>query len=505
MMKLLRNTASGLLIMLSMLVAAGCGSSGGGGSGGGVGKLAGGIGGTGVTSGTVSGFGSIFVNGIEFQTDGASRTVDDVTDVSNGRDDDKVLGIGMVVTIFGSVNDDGVTGTADSIVYDNEIEGPVAAAPVEDRDGLTKSFDIFSVTVIVDRNVTVFVSTGFNSLAQNDVLEISGYYDVSGRLFATRVEKEGVLDLGTSEVEIRGVVDGFNGIDSFVLAGMTVTFDGTTEFEDLPGTVMNGQYVEVEGTLDTATSITATRIELEDEDFGEDVDRISIEGIVTDFQGISSFKVAGQLVNAASASFEPASLAVTIADGDRVEVEGSITNGRLDAKEVEQRGGDVRMSAVVVSKNNVAGTVRLQFVPGQPASTVMTNSQTQFEDERDEEEPFGVNGINTGDFLNIEGFVDGSGNVIASQIERDEAGNIVLRGSVDVPPTGGTTDAGIISILGVEIVTGDVTDFEDASDEDMEGTDFFLQIRDGDLVEYTDYNEEGHSADGIANEVEIEG
>ena len=83
--------------------------------------------------------------------------------------------------------------------------------------------------------------------------------------------------------------------------------------------------------------------------------------------------------------------------------------------------------------------------------------------------------------------------------------NIVLRGSVDVPPTGGSTAAGIISILGVEIVTGGVTDFEDASDEDMEGADFFLQVRDGDLVEYTDYNEEGQSADGIANEVEFEG
>ena len=504
MMKLLRSTASGLLIILFMLVAAGCGNSGGGGGGGGAG-LAGGIGGTGVTMGTVSGFGSVFVNGIEFQTDGASRTDDDLTDVSNGRDDDRVLGIGMVVTIIGRVDDDGVTGTADSIEYDNEIEGPVAAAPVEDRDGITKTFDIFNVTVMVDRNVTVFVATSYDSLAQNDVLEVSGYFDVYGRLFATRVEKEGVLDLGTSEVEIRGVVNGFNGIDTFVLAGMTVTFDGTTEFEDLPGTVTNGQFVEVEGILDAATSITATRIELEDEDFGVDVDRISIEGIVTDFQGVSNFKVAGQRVNAASASFEPASLAVTIADGDRVEVEGSIINGRLDATEVEQRGGDVRMSAVVVSKNNTAGTVTLQFVLGQPAITVMTNSQTQIEDVRDEEESFGVNGIKAGDFLNVEGFVDGNGNVIASQVERDEMDDIVLRGGVNVPPTGGTTAAGIISILGVEIATSGVTDFEDASDEDIEGTDFFLQVRDGDLVEYTDYNEEGQPADGIANEVEFEG
>ena len=498
MMKPLPRVASGLLVVLSMLVATGCGSGGGGGGG-----LAGGIGGTGVTSGTVSGFGSVFVNGIEFETDGASRTVNDVTDISNGSDDDRVLGIGMVVTIIGTVNDDGVTGTADSIEYDNEIEGPVAAAPVEDLDGVSKTFDIFNVTVVVDRNATVFVATDYGSLAQNDVLEVSGYFNVDGKLLATRVEKEGVLELGASEVEIKGEVSGFNGIDTFMLADITVTFDGTTEFEDLPGTVMNGQYVEVKGTLDTAVSITASRIELEDDGFGDDVDQISIEGIVTDFKGVNDFKVADQRVDALNATFEPAALAATIADGDRVEVEGAIINGILEAKEVEQRGGDVRVSAVVDSTNSVAGTVTLQFVRGQTI-TVTTNSQTQIEDKLNEEEPFGISGIDAGDFLNVEGYVDGNGNFIASQIERDELDDIVLQGPVDVPPTGGSTAAGSISILGVEIATDGATDFEDASEEDIDGTDFFLVVEDGDLVEYTDYNEEGLPADGVADEVEFE-
>jgi len=501
MMKPLHRTASGLLVVLFMLVATGCGSGGGG--GGGIGDLAGGIGGTGVTSGTVSGFGSVFVNGIEFETDGASRTVNDVTDISNGSDDDRVLGIGMVVTIIGSVNDDGVTGTADSIEYDNEIEGPVAAAPVEDLDGVSKTFDIFNVTVVVDRNATVFVATDYGSLARNDVLEVSGYFDADGKLLATRVEKEGVLDLGASEVEIKGEVSGFNGIDTFVLASITVTFDGTTVFEGLPGTVANGQYVEVKGTLDTAVSVTASRIELEDDGFGDDVDKISIEGIVTDFQGVNDFKVAGQRVDASNALFEPAALAATIADGDRVEVEGAIINGILEAKEVEQRGGDVSVSAFVETTDPVAGTVTLEVVSGQ-FLTVQTNSQTQIEDKLNEEEPFGINGIDADDFLNVEGYVDGNGDVIATQIERDELDDIVLQGPVDVPPTGGSTAAGIISILGVEIITRDATDFEDASEEDIDGTDFFLVVEDGDLVEYTDYNEEGQSADGFADEVEFE-
>ncbi|MGB5718627.1 MAG: DUF5666 domain-containing protein [Gammaproteobacteria bacterium] len=468
--------------------------------GGGGGSVAGGgIGGTGITSGSVTGFGSVFVNGIEFETDGASRTVDDETDISDGTDDDTVLGIGMVVTITGIVNADGVTGIAESIEYDNEVEGPVAEAPVEDLDGVTKTFDIFNTTVVVDRNATVFVATVYDSLTQNDLLEVSGYYDAGGNLLATRIEKQGVLVLGVSEVEIRGTVSGFDGIDTFLLGGVTVTFEGTTEFEDLPGTVANGQYVEVEGTLATASSITASRIELEEEGF-DDVDEISLEGIVTDFNGISDFRVAGQRVNASNATFEPGSLKTSIADGDQVEVEGSIVNGILKAEEVEQRGGDVRVSAIVVSKNSTAGTITLRIVSGESDLTISTNTQTQIEDKRDEQIPFDVSNINVGDYLNIEGYVDGNGNIVAAQIEREQPGDIELRGPADVPPTIGGNLAGIVSIFGIEIDTDDETEFENASEAPIDGVDFFSNVSDGDLIAF----EDELPANGVADEVEFE-
>jgi len=500
---MMHQSHKGFITIVTLVLVVFVAACGGGGGGGGS-VAGGGIGGTGVTSGTVSGFGSVFVNGIEFETDGASRDVDDVTDISNGSDDDQVLGIGMVVTIIGTVNDDGVSGTADSIEYDDDIEGPVAAAPVEDQDMVSKTFEIFNTIVVVGRDATVFAATDYDNLAQNDLLEVSGYFDVDGKLLATRVEKKGDLEFGISKVEIKGEVSGFDGIDTFMLSGITITFDGTTVFEDLAGdTVKNGQFVEVEGTLDTPTSIAASRIELEEEGFGDDVDQISIEGIVTDFNDISSFKVAGLPVNASSATFEPAALEASIADGDKVEVEGTIADGILKAKEVEQRGGDARVSAVVDSKNSTAGTITLQVVPGQ-FLTVRTDSQTQIEDKLNEEEPFGVSEIDAGDFLNVEGFVDGNGNFIVSQIERDELGDIELRGPVDKPPTDGSTSAGTVSILGISIATDDSTGFEDVFEDPMSGTDFFDQVSDGDLVKYTDFNEEGLPANGIADEVEFE-
>jgi ABC-type phosphate transport system substrate-binding protein len=125
----------------------------------------GGIGGTGITTGTVTGFGSVFVNGVEFDTAGASMDIDDVPSTSDGTDDASVLGIGMVVTVTGTVNADGVTGTATAISYDEIFEGPITAEPDEDVDMQTKTFEVFGITVVADSNTTVFVGTDYSSLA----------------------------------------------------------------------------------------------------------------------------------------------------------------------------------------------------------------------------------------------------------------------------------------------------------------------------------------------------
>jgi hypothetical protein len=497
----MRSAVCRLFLVLSLvipgLVLNACDSSG---SGGGGGLLAGGgIGGTGITSGSITGFGSVFVNGVEFDTSGSSFDVDDDAAAIEGD-----LGIGMVVTVTGSINADGLTGSADSIEYDDELEGPIAGIPVEDADMVTKTFDVFDTTVIVEKNSTVFVNTDYDSLAQDDLVEISGYFDANGDLLSTRLEKEGDLVLGASEAEIKGTVSGCPAggcTGTFTLGAVTVTYDGSTDLSEVPGGVIdNGDYVEVKGTLVTATSVTASRIELEDEGFGDDVDEISIEGIVTDFNGIDDFRVAGQRVDALGAAFEPAPLAATIGDGDKVEVEGPIVGGTLQANEVEQRGGDVRISAVVVSRNVAAGTVTLEVVSGQPEITVSTDTQTQIEDDRDGVEPFGIADIAPGDFLDVKAYVDDTGTLIATQIERDDLDDTELRGPADVPPTAGTGFAGSVSVLGITIATDAGTGFEDINDDSIAGAIFFTQVTDGDQVAYKDKL----PVNGIADEVEFE-
>ena len=79
------------------LAIAACGGGGSSGGIGGTGGGGGGIGGTGVAYGTITAFGSVWVNGVRFDTSAATFKLDD----SNVRQDD--LRVGMVVRVDGSI------------------------------------------------------------------------------------------------------------------------------------------------------------------------------------------------------------------------------------------------------------------------------------------------------------------------------------------------------------------------------------------------------------------
>ncbi|HSH07907.1 MAG TPA: DUF5666 domain-containing protein, partial [Burkholderiales bacterium] len=86
------------------------------------GGVDGGTGGTGVSSGTVTKFGSIFVNGVEFSTSGATFRRDD-NPSSEGE-----LKIGMNVEVRGSIASS-TSGTATLVEVEEAVRGPLEAAP----------------------------------------------------------------------------------------------------------------------------------------------------------------------------------------------------------------------------------------------------------------------------------------------------------------------------------------------------------------------------------------
>ncbi len=177
-------------MLVALLVACG---GGGGGDNTVAGIDRGGI----VTSvGTITGFGSVHVNGVRYVTTGATFTVDD----NPGSESD--LRVGQVVRIEGRIEQDGINGTATRVIFDDEVEGPVQA------------IDLASARLVVlGRTVQVGAQTSFDdSIVPRSLegLEIGDRVEVSGRVASTGVVEATRIELKSAQasVEVKGTVAG---------------------------------------------------------------------------------------------------------------------------------------------------------------------------------------------------------------------------------------------------------------------------------------------------------
>jgi len=461
----------------------------------GAGDLAGGgIGGSGVSSGAVTAFGSIFVTGTEYDTTGAAVTLERVASPASA------LRLGMVVVVEGDRTD--ATGTADRVSYDDEIEGPITAITVVSLD--EKRLAILGQVVTIERTLTRFDASGgsavpdFDTIAVNDLVEVSGFRRAAD-IQATYVEKKGVAGANVP-VELKGTVSGVAG-QSFMLGTMLVNWTNATTLDGLPsGGPTNGDFVEVEGTLTNATTVAATRIEREGA-FSGNVDDFEIEGAVTQFTSLASFRVDGQLVNASGAGvqFEPNNPGF-VRDGVRVEVEGSLVNGTLNATKVKQRDGEARVHAEIPvgGVNAAANTVQLLGI------TIRADASTQFEDKLLNNPNLRIADLVAGDFLEVRGVEDGAGGILATEIEREDGPDDVrLRGSVsaiDLIPAGGRS----VSIIGAVVPTDSNTQFSGFSGSVNDEDDFYATVQIGDLLDAEDQEDGVETAIDVADEISFE-
>jgi len=467
-----------------------------------------GIGGTGITSsGSITGFGSIFVNGVEYETDNTTSVSGSITSVND-------LKLGMTVTVRGTLDQNTTTGTASSIAVMSELEGPIAATPVEDNTTNSKSFTVLGRTIIASTSATVFDGSNFsyNNIAQNDVIEASGYIDGNGALIATRIEKKGTLSPGSTQVEIRGVVGNILSQASFELivdnTTLAINHDGSTDFSGLSGgSVTTGQVLEVEGTLNSATVIAASKVSLESSIFNNQDDDVELEGIITDYVDDTNFKINGQAVNAGNATFSPSNL--QLGNNIKVEVEGSISGGVLIASEVESEETEFKIFATVAA--DPSGNTLTMDYNGQTL-TVLLDAKTSLEDETDVFDPLRITDISMGDYLEIEAMQDNSGNTIALSIKLetfDPNGEARLKGPISAVDT---TTAGMesVTILGIVYPTDSNTVFKEEVNDNsviitrsdflsklstMAGSETVIKIED-------DYI--NGSLDGVADEMEID-
>ncbi len=133
-----------------------------------LGGCSGGTGGTGasdISSGAVTDFGSIFVNGVEFSTTGATITRDDVS-ISESE-----LRKGMVVEVRGSIASS-TSGTATTVAVEEAVRGRT-----ESITGIASAgtLIVLGQTVNVDDTTLYDSSVTFTTIAVGDILEVHGH------------------------------------------------------------------------------------------------------------------------------------------------------------------------------------------------------------------------------------------------------------------------------------------------------------------------------------------
>ena len=448
-------------------------------------------------AGTLTGFGSIYVNGIEFETGSATYEVDDVQGNS-----DSDLSVGMFVTVSGTVNADGISGTAESVSYDDEIEGPVENLMPDPTDASRKIFSVFEVEVIISAATVLKAEDGsafgFETIANGDNVEVSGDY-LGDSILATYVELQEASD---DEYEVKGTITVMVAADQFTLtldngATLNVTLAAGAEIPTMG--LMVDQYVEVEGTVPdpvgAPNDILATKVALENQDsFDDEDDEVEIKGPLT-LNEDGTWTINSTLIVFSEATeYEPESLSDAIAhgsaDGRVVEVEGQYIDGALHAAEVEDEEDDLEFKAQVDAVNATDaknGTITVTFggatggTDGNGRLDVVVNGATFYMDD-DATTPFDLTTLPLGTFVEFHAHQNDVGDIVASTFEIEDSMEIEIEGPVDA------IDATFISIMTIVFAIDDTTvftngtpvvgDYASVEDNNADGTADFVELDD---------------------------
>jgi len=406
-------------------------------------------------TGVITGFGSVFVNGVEYQSSSATVTANGVAA------DESKLALGMVVKLKGSVNTDGKTGTAVDISYADELHGIVQAVAVVAGTG---TLTVMGQTVNVDA-ATVFESkvtaiTSMDMIAVGNIVEVSGYTAGDGNIYATRVEVKKAAMASGDEIELKGVIASLDSTAKTFLIGKQSVDYSAANLGDIPnGILANDMYVEVKSTqgFNSSNVLVSSKVELEgDGKKGVDVaagEDLELEGVVTNVASPTEFTLNDQIVLLSDKTEFKHGTASSIVKGIKLEVEGTMNaDHKLVADKVNLRQeSNIEMSALVGAIDVAASTVT---VLGQ---VIHVDSLTLLKDERDGIRYFSLKDMAVNDALEIHAYLDTSGNLVATKLKRESSGDNTsqLNGTV-ASVTGAVV---VIAGVSVDLSTADLTAF----------------------------------------------
>jgi hypothetical protein len=410
-----------------------------------------------VTFGTITAFGSVFVNGVRYDVSRASVKKNDNVVAQAG------LAVGEVAVVRGREDTQTGQGEADSVDVEDSVVGPITTIT---GNQLT----------VLGQTISVTANTSFGpgiadlaALKGGDSIEVSGLPGMGGVVMATRIGRAA----SNEPLQVLGSV-GTVSATTLMINGLTVDFSTANVSGFASGKPASGDLVIARGTVfdSTAVKLTATAVRLAETDRGDQAEGglVEEEGLITRFGSATDFDVAGAKVTTSASTVFKNGTAADLALNVRVEVRGTLDANKVLMADVV----DIEHIAVIGLAAPVSGVDTTMSTLTVLGVTISVDTNTRFEDESSAQvQMFTLKDLAVGDTVLVRGYEHpaGSGMVLATRLVR-----LAPLPSMDVGVRGPFTasTATQFKILGITI---DATSaqFSGKGGQSLTATEFFAQ------------------------------
>lgn len=366
-----------------------------------------------VTVGAITGFGgsTVQLNGMQFQSGGASVSVDGKSAQTSD------LHAGDVVQVRGHHD----SGSGDDVADEIDFRGNVVG-PVNSIDSVAQTLVVLGQTVVISADTSFdddIQPAALSGVHVGDVVEVSGMRAADGSIHATRIEAKPA----GSTFQVIGTASATDAAAKTLHINALVVDFAAAALSDFDSTgPADGELVEASGTLIEASgALQASQLEnLTGQDLRDDQDDDArVQGLITRFASASDFDVDGHAVSTSASTVFEGGTAADLALNVQVEVEGTIdAGGVLVAEEVRiARPADVRLTAQVDAVDPTAGTLTMLGIQ------ISVNAMTRFDDHGSQDDrTFDLGDVQVGQWLEIRGAQSGpaSASVTATRLDRQQ-------------------------------------------------------------------------------------
>lgn len=415
------------------------------------------------TQGMITGFGSVIVNGVHYDVDDADIEMDDESLVESE------LEVGQIVRITGSVDDDGIHGTAMKVEGETQLRGPI------DSIDLTAGVIVaLGQTILI--NADTFYQNGLTpeELEVGNVIKVSSYTNEAGEMVATRIDVKN--DITGNSFGFSGTVTNLDTTAlTFMINSQLVDYSQVT-LANLPmGTLENGMLVRVKGSLVEGVFVAIGNLRLSDlgfkhDDDDEHPDDVEVFGVVTNLVADTSFVLGDITVLITSSTEFEEGESTDLVNGLMVKVEGEWdASNNLIADEIKLKYAPKINNRGAVEAIDL--TARTFTVNG---ATFEVTAETSFKDQsRSNVRFFDLEDLVLGDLIHVRGYSLAATEttperLIATRVERrnlsdddehdDDDFGIEIEGIIEA--VNGST----ITIDGHDITLDELTMFDGAAD-----------------------------------------